>query len=59
VKTYLWFARFPAVAVTVADGKTVVTFFDLRFGGLAVRRPFVLRVIESPGRSPQAQWGGS
>jgi inner membrane protein len=59
VRTYLWFARFPAVAVTVADGKTVVTFFDLRFGGLAVRRPFVLRVIESPGRSPQAQWGGS
>ncbi|PWB64302.1 MAG: hypothetical protein C3F14_06890 [Deltaproteobacteria bacterium] len=57
VRTYLWFARFPAVAVNVSDGKTTVTFFDLRFGGLSVRRPFVLRVIESPGRSPQALWG--
>jgi inner membrane protein len=57
VRTYLWFARFPTVVVSVADGKTVVTFFDLRFGGLSARRPFVLRVIESPGRSPQALWG--
>jgi inner membrane protein len=57
VRTYLWFARFPTVYVSTAEGKTVVTFIDMRFGGLSARRPFVLRVIESPGRSPQALWG--
>jgi len=57
VRTYLWFARFPTVYVSTVEGKTVVTFFDLRFGGVAARRPFVLKVIESPGRSPQAMWG--
>jgi len=59
VRTYLWFARFPTVYVSTSEGKTVVTFFDLRFGGLSARRPFVLRVIESPGRSPQTLWGES
>ena len=59
VRTYLWFARFPTVYVSTVEGKTVVTFFDLRFGGVTGRRPFVLRVIESPGGSPQAMWGGS
>ncbi|MGE5700264.1 MAG: metal-dependent hydrolase [Deltaproteobacteria bacterium] len=57
VRTYLWFARFPTVYVSTAGGKTVVTFIDMRFGGRSARRPFVLRVIESPGRSPQVQWG--
>ncbi|MBI5576705.1 MAG: metal-dependent hydrolase [Deltaproteobacteria bacterium] len=57
VRTYLWFARFPTVRVATEDGKTVVTFLDMRFGGPTTRRPFVLRVIESPGRSPQTQWG--
>ena len=59
VRTYLWFARFPTVYVSTVDGKTVVTFFDLRFGGVTGRRPFILRVIEAPGSSPQARWGGS
>ncbi len=57
VETYLWFARFPAVQVASSGGKTVLTFFDLRFGGLtAGRRPFLLRVIEAPGAPPRAQW---
>jgi inner membrane protein len=59
VRTYLWFARFPTAYVSTVDGKTVVTFFDLRFGGVTGRRPFILRVIEAPGGSPQARWGGS
>jgi membrane-bound metal-dependent hydrolase YbcI (DUF457 family) len=59
VRTYLWFARFPTVYVSTVDGKTVVTFFDLRFGGVTGRRPFILRVIEPPGGAPQARWGRS
>ena len=57
VRTYLWFARFPTVFVSTADGKTVVTFSDLRFGGATTRRPFVLRVTETPGLPPHAKWG--
>lgn len=57
VRTYLWFARFPTVHVSTAEGKTVVTFFDLRFGGVASRRPFTLKVIEAPGLPPLAHWG--
>jgi len=57
VRTYLWFARFPTVHVSTEEGTTVVTFYDMRFGGLTARRPFVLKVIESPGRSPQPHWG--
>ncbi len=57
VRTYLWFARFPTVFVSTADGKTVVTFSDLRFGGGTTRPPFVLRVTETPGLPPQAAWG--
>jgi inner membrane protein len=57
VRTYLWFARFPMVFVSTADGKTVVTFSDLRFGGATTRRPFVLRVTETPGLPPRTHWG--
>jgi inner membrane protein len=59
VRTYLWFARFPAAYVSTVDGKTVVTFFDLRFGGSTGRRPFILRVIEEPGGAKQPRWGPS
>jgi membrane-bound metal-dependent hydrolase YbcI (DUF457 family) len=59
VRTYLWFARFPAAYVSTVEGKTVVTFFDLRFGGVTGRLPFVLRVIESPGGTKQVRWGRS
>jgi len=57
VRTYLWFARFPTVLVSEEGGKTIVTFTDLRFGGGAVRPPFVLRVTETPGLPPRAHWG--
>ncbi|MBE0603250.1 MAG: hypothetical protein IH611_06425, partial [Deltaproteobacteria bacterium] len=59
VETYLWFARFPSVEVTSAGGRTELTFFDLRFGGMVDdHRPFVLRVTEVPGARPSARWGG-
>jgi membrane-bound metal-dependent hydrolase YbcI (DUF457 family) len=58
VETYLWFARFPAVEVVSAGGRTEVTFFDLRFGGITERKPFLLRVTEVPGAPPVARWGG-
>ncbi len=57
VRTYLWFARFPAAYVSGNDGKTIVTLSDLRFGGGTKRRPFVLKVIETPGRPPRPNWG--
>ena len=57
VKTYLWFARFPAVHVTTDNGRTEVTFYDMRFSGMPGRRPFLLRVIETPGAPPLALWG--
>ena len=57
VETYLWFARFPAVRVTTDHGRTEVTFYDMRFSGMPGRRPFLLRVIETPGAPPLARWG--
>jgi inner membrane protein len=58
VETYLWFARFPVVRVANGGGRTEVTFSDLRFGGMAGRRPFLLQVTEIPGAMPIARWGG-
>jgi membrane-bound metal-dependent hydrolase YbcI (DUF457 family) len=59
VETYLWFARFPAAKVTVEHGRTEVMFYDMRFDGIAGRRPpFRLRVTEIPGAPPSARWGG-
>jgi membrane-bound metal-dependent hydrolase YbcI (DUF457 family) len=57
VETYLWFARYPVVRVATAGGRTEVTFSDLRFGGMPGRRPFLLRVTETPGALPVARWG--
>jgi membrane-bound metal-dependent hydrolase YbcI (DUF457 family) len=58
VKTYLWFARFPVVQTSRAGGKTILMFSDLRFGEVpGRRRPFILKVIEVPGRLPQIRWG--
>jgi membrane-bound metal-dependent hydrolase YbcI (DUF457 family) len=59
VRTYLWFARFPIVETAVLGAGTVVTFADLRYESLQGRRPFLLRVIQAPGRSPQILWGES
>ena len=57
VETYLWFARFPVVHVTTDHGRTEITFYDMRFSGTLGRRPFLLRVIETPGVPPLARWG--
>jgi len=57
VETYLWFARFPAASVVSNRGRTEVTFYDMRFSGMPGRRPFLLRVIETPGAAPLARWG--
>jgi inner membrane protein len=58
VQTYLWFARFPVVQTSHAGEKTILMFSDLRFGGVpGRRRPFILKVIEAPGRSPEVHWG--
>ncbi|HWS16171.1 MAG TPA: hypothetical protein VN450_08290, partial [Candidatus Methylomirabilis sp.] len=57
VETYLWFARFPAASVASDHGRTEVTFYDMRFGGIPGRRPFLLRVVESPGAKPFVRWG--
>ena len=49
VQTFLWFARFPVVAVWQDGGRSVVEYRDLRFSqSLRSRFPFVLRVIFSP-----------
>ena len=59
VRTYLWFARFPVVQTSQDGLSRILTFSDLRFGEVpGRRRPLVLRVIDSPGRSPQVHWGG-
>lgn len=59
VRTYLWFARFPVVQASGDGVSMILTFSDLRFGEVpGRRRPFVLKVIDSPGHSPQAHWGG-
>jgi len=59
VRTYLWFARFPVVQTIHAGEKTTLVFTDLRFGEVPKRRrPFVLKIIEVPGRLPQVRWGG-
>ena len=57
VETYLWFARYPVVHVISDHGRTEVTFYDMRFSGMPGFRPFLLRVIESPGAAPMAHWG--
>ena len=59
VRTYLWFARFPVVQTSWDGFSRILTFSDLRFGEVpGRRRPFVLRVIDSPGAPPQVRWGG-
>ncbi len=58
VRTYLWFARYPVVQTSRSGLETIVSFSDLRFGELpGRRRPFLLKVIQEPGRSPKAHWG--
>ncbi len=45
VQTFLWFARFPVARYKgMINGNNRVEFFDLRFGLLAMRRPFLYGV---------------
>jgi len=45
VQTFLWFARFPMARYKgLINGNNRVEFFDLRFGLLAMRRPFLYGV---------------
>ena len=54
VRTYLWFARFPVVALLEEDGRRVLEFRDLRFSDRLRRRdPFVLRVVVDPSGAVQ------
>ena len=49
VKTFLWFARFPVVRYEGSPNREHrVTFFDLRFGGIPGRKPFLYEVIFDP-----------
>ena len=46
VDMFLWFARFPVVRYGgTKNGHHRVTFFDLRFGGVPGKRPFLYEVI--------------
>ena len=48
-KTFLWFARFPVVRYEGSpSGQHRVTFFDLRFGSILGRRPFLYEVSFNP-----------
>ena len=58
VKTYLWFARFPSVETIHAGADNVFIFSDLRYAGMGGHRPFMLRVVSSPGRRVRADWSG-
>ena len=58
VRTYLWFARFPVVQESREGSTRILSFSDLRFGGVpGRRRPFRLQIVETPGLAPQALWG--
>ena len=49
VATFLWFARFPVVEYEASsNGRHRVTFFDLRFGAVQGRKPFLYEVIFDP-----------
>jgi inner membrane protein len=46
VQTFLWFARFPVARYQGRiDGRHFVRLYDLRFGAIGGRRPFVYTVI--------------
>jgi membrane-bound metal-dependent hydrolase YbcI (DUF457 family) len=56
VRTWLWFARFPAVDARRSGADNVLEFSDLRYAGMGSRYPFRLRVVSSPGKPPAAEW---
>jgi inner membrane protein len=44
-KLYLWFADFPVAEYKNENGRHIVEFFDLRFGVVPHRVPFLLKVV--------------
>ncbi len=57
VKTFYWFARFPVARDRgVVNGNQRVEFYDLRFGSIGGRRPF-LYVVDFDGRGSVAFQG--
>ena len=49
VRNFFWFARFPVVSYEGAsNGRHRVTFYDLRFGTIGGRRPFLYEVVFDP-----------
>ncbi len=53
VALFRWFARFPVVTLRQDEGVTVVEYFDLQFGQIEGRRPFVLEVVFDRDGEPQ------
>jgi len=45
VKLYLWFADFPVERYKNENGQNIVEFYDLRFGVIPNKTPFLLRVV--------------
>ncbi len=45
VKLYLWFAEFPVSRYEDRDGNHIVEFYDLRFGLIPTKIPFLLKLI--------------
>lgn len=48
VKIFLWFARFPQIVRTSLDDSEIVEYFDLRFGLISGRKPFLLKLVFNP-----------
>jgi hypothetical protein len=44
VQIYLWFAEFPVPGYRRENGNHIVEFYDLRFGVVPNKTPFLLRV---------------
>jgi inner membrane protein len=44
-KLYFWFADFPVARYKNENGKHIVEFYDLRFGMIPNRTPFLLKII--------------
>jgi len=51
VRLYLWFADFPVERYKNENGKNIVEFYDLRFGVIPNKTPFLLRVVFDKNKS--------
>jgi inner membrane protein len=53
VVLFRWFARFPVITVRQDGGGPVVEYFDLQFGQIEGRRPFLVEVVFDQEGTPQ------